>query len=1060
MISSTTNSTWASQRGVGATRTAASRSPARSASASTTEYAGRTAWTQTPWATIRSWWTSDLSAFTVSMGRTQWSAHWGQCVLSASSVSCWTSSTRCSSSTTAAAAGTQIRPLPASMVFRTPGARAASPPFPTRTAVGWRPLQRISANTAVLSPTKRRKQTPAEELLVTDPVKPGSSQREAVVAASADSEQAPRFGRWSRLDDSESGSALLEVFSRLDVKSLIGAAAPACKLWREVAHSKEVWAVHRTQTRLVDQLLVSEKVAERRSKGRTFKCKRLGTGEVVELLKLRGLDAIPIEMVLLRMVDLALTNAGKDDGVPTSFLREAALLRRLQHPNVIRHYGSEILGKRVAMCTEFVHENFTAWHKRLECLATPDKVVEIKVKFRQLLTGLSHVHHQGMMHRNLKPDNIFINVQGIVKIGDFTSTRMLDVPFQAYTPEDPKERDRSGREMRRLWYRAPELILRDEIYGPKVDTWSVGCLLAEAASGRALFQSDSEIDHLFRVFRMAGTPTVASWPEIVSMKNFSPKFPVYSGFKLPQVARASCGSRTDWDALMAQASPDRDEILKNLMQVASVLGPEGMFALDKLIAAAPSQRAGADTTLASPFFGGSCGGGSSGAEGGSLDVSSMHPTVQQWFQGGTTRSAAKAEALVGTDTKPSIEEASLPAAPSAGPAAASCAQQTPAPSGAAELAECPPVVLQPNLLTAPMVWNIHSAMREQERRFQRGRSSLLPPLPAGFDTAQRTVLVNIIVDLATSMSLTDYTLHLAVRLMDDYLAAMAQRGETMAANMVHIIGATCLKVADVFAEQSKEYYKQENAVEYADATLHMVTAEQMLACEKDILLRLNFDLHMPTTHWFLGCYLTYARFTQAGIVSKTACFIGDLTLLAPEMLQYPPSLRAQCAMTLAAYLVQQCSSQGKRRPPSAGPRPIATPAARAPAPPVASTGGGATASSSSSSSGLGDFGDKRRGSVLELAHLTYLEHWDRHVRNWACQGNNDIDAEMCMQAVVRTFSVQRREWKALSLGAVEAKYAALTRTLVYPERFPTSKLVRYLLPDLPSKTVVKRMLSQ
>ena len=38
---------------------------------------------------------------------------------------------------------------------------------------------------------------------------------------------------------------------------------------------------------------------------------------------------------------------------------------------------------------------------------------------------------------------------------------------EAYTPEDPKERDRSGREMRRLWYRSPEMILREEIYGPK-----------------------------------------------------------------------------------------------------------------------------------------------------------------------------------------------------------------------------------------------------------------------------------------------------------------------------------------------------------------------------------------------------------------------------------------------------------------------------------------------------------------------------------------------------------------------------------------------------------------
>ena len=138
-----------------------------------------------------------------------------------------------------------------------------------------------------------------------------------------------------------------------------------------------------------------------------------------------------------------------------------ALLSKLRHPNIIRHLGSEILGKRAVMCTEFVHETFAAWYKRLETRSAHDKCLDIRIKFSQVLTGLSYVHRQGVMHRNLKPDNIFIDLDGVIKLGDFTTTRMLDIPIQAYTPEDPKERDRSGREIRRLWYRAPELILRD-----------------------------------------------------------------------------------------------------------------------------------------------------------------------------------------------------------------------------------------------------------------------------------------------------------------------------------------------------------------------------------------------------------------------------------------------------------------------------------------------------------------------------------------------------------------------------------------------------------------------
>lgn len=466
------------------------------------------------------------------------------------------------------------------------GVKALVPTSRRQTPISQRrPLQRLTSNGPVLSPTKRRRQSLTDDMRVRGGAKPGGSLCEVLSpAVSIECELPAPLSRW---EDRASGSLLLEVFARVDVRGLVGAAAPACRLWHDVAHSKELWSILRSQRRLVDQLLVVDKVTERRSKGQTFKCRRLGGGE----------------LVLLRMVDLQLTNAGKDDGVPTSFLREAALLRRLQHPNIIRNYGAEILGSRVVMCTEYVYENFTSWQRRLEVMIVGMKAAQIKGKFAELLAGLSHMHRQGMMHRNLKPDNIFLDQDGCVKIGDFTSTRMLDIPCQAYTPEDPKERDRSSREMRRLWYRAPELILRDEIYGPKVDAWSAGCLLAEAAAGRPLFPSDSEVDHLFRVFRTAGTPTPASWPEVVATKSFSPKFPVFSRLNLAQVARAAaCHNRGDMIELLGEASQDREEILKQLLQVAEVLGPEGMFVFDKLLQVSPSQRAGADIALASPFF--------------------------------------------------------------------------------------------------------------------------------------------------------------------------------------------------------------------------------------------------------------------------------------------------------------------------------------------------------------------------------------------------------------------------------------------------------------------------
>jgi serine/threonine protein kinase len=105
----------------------------------------------------------------------------------------------------------------------------------------------------------------------------------------------------------------------------------------------------------------------------------------------------------------------------------------------------------------------------------------------QILKGISVCHRAGIIHRNLKSDNILVGQDGLVKISDFASSRISNIPIGNYTPEDPKERDRSGREAKRLWYRAPELLYRAKCYTFETDMWSIGCLLAEVARGMPLF---------------------------------------------------------------------------------------------------------------------------------------------------------------------------------------------------------------------------------------------------------------------------------------------------------------------------------------------------------------------------------------------------------------------------------------------------------------------------------------------------------------------------------------------------------------------------------------------
>jgi serine/threonine protein kinase len=111
------------------------------------------------------------------------------------------------------------------------------------------------------------------------------------------------------------------------------------------------------------------------------------------------------------------------------------------------------------------------------------------------------------MHRNLKPDNIMVTKDMVVKLVDFSLSRIASIPHFPYTPEDPKERERSGREARRLWYRPPELLFRKKMYSFEVDMWAVGCLLGELALGEPLFNGESEIEQLFKIFKLTGSPS-------------------------------------------------------------------------------------------------------------------------------------------------------------------------------------------------------------------------------------------------------------------------------------------------------------------------------------------------------------------------------------------------------------------------------------------------------------------------------------------------------------------------------------------------------------------------
>jgi serine/threonine protein kinase len=70
------------------------------------------------------------------------------------------------------------------------------------------------------------------------------------------------------------------------------------------------------------------------------------------------------------------------------------------------------------------------------------------------------------------------------------------------------------------------------LYYPTVDIWSVGCILYEIAHKKILFCGDSEIDQIFKIFQVMGTPSETLWKDVTKLKDFKPTFPKWRGGEL------------------------------------------------------------------------------------------------------------------------------------------------------------------------------------------------------------------------------------------------------------------------------------------------------------------------------------------------------------------------------------------------------------------------------------------------------------------------------------------------------------------------------------------------
>ncbi|CAN8314145.1 unnamed protein product [Cochlearia groenlandica] len=266
-----------------------------------------------------------------------------------------------------------------------------------------------------------------------------------------------------------------------------------------------------------------------------YKAKDLQTGQVVAMKKVR----------FTKM----------DVGSVRFMAREINILRKLDHPNVMKLLClvTSKLSDNLYLVFEYMEHDLSGLAHRPGVKFTEP---QIKCFMKQLLCGLEHCHSRGILHRDIKGSNLLVNNDGVLKIGDFGLASFYHPPLTSRVVT--------------LWYRAPELLLGSTEYGPAIDLWSVGCILAELFVGKPIMPGRTEVEQMHKIFKLCGSPSDDFWE--------TTKFPQAMSYR-PQ-----------------------HRYKRVLLETFKNLPSSSLELLDKLLSVEPERRCSASSTLLSEFF--------------------------------------------------------------------------------------------------------------------------------------------------------------------------------------------------------------------------------------------------------------------------------------------------------------------------------------------------------------------------------------------------------------------------------------------------------------------------
>lgn len=179
-------------------------------------------------------------------------------------------------------------------------------------------------------------------------------------------------------------------------------------------------------------------------------------------------------------------------------VNEILVMKASKHKNIVNYMDSYLHGGDLWVVMEYMEGG------NLTDVVSYNMMSEgqIGAVCRETLHGLEHLHSKGVIHRDIKSDNVLLSMRGDIKLTDF-----------GYCAQINETNDKRTTLVGTPYWMAPEVVCRKE-YGPKIDVWSLGIMAIEMIEGEPPYMNESPIRALYLIITN-GTPELKD-PDAIS----------------------------------------------------------------------------------------------------------------------------------------------------------------------------------------------------------------------------------------------------------------------------------------------------------------------------------------------------------------------------------------------------------------------------------------------------------------------------------------------------------------------------------------------------------------